>query len=266
MKIEEMWESLGTDSFEIGKEVNKYLMWLEHGREKTMDAKAVENAMEYLGFLGMHSTGLKDCIALEGLLESKTRRNARETELLGKVREYRGQATEELTLWAYNDLGIIAFEKEMYTAAKEVFKVAAELAENNRAINYNAGLACQAAGDLAGARWYYRKALDEGKLPAVLNNLGTLQIAIGNISDAKNTLDDALKLCPEDPDLLLNLGLFSEKYGNPRDTIQYFKQLLDIMPERPEIKYFLAKEYQKIGNIQDARKYKIEFIAQTMKK
>lgn len=271
MEIDELWESSRTDPFGIEKIVNKYLIWLELGREKIMDANEIENARTYVTSLQMHSTGIKDCIAIGGLLENKpiAKRTTGEKDLLNNVQRYRGQATEELTQWAYNDLGIIAFEREMYTAARTIFKIATKLAgHNNQALNYNAGLACQKSRDPAGfaeAILYYRKALEKSRLPAVLNNLGVLQIEMNNM-DGKTRLLDALKLCPEDPDILLNLGLFSKMHGSSRDAILYLEKLQAIMPERPEIKYFLAKEYQKTKNSSNARKYMLEFIAEAMKK
>lgn len=266
MELDELLELCKTDPFGIAKEVDKYLELKEYGREQTMDVTAIENAIKYVSLLEMHSTGLKDCIALEGLLESKTIRIPQETLLLDRVRKYMGQATEELTQWAYSDIGILAFERGMYKAAKEAFKIAAELAEQDQALNCYAGLACHLAKDLAGASLFYRRAMKNGKLPAASNNLGILQIEVGNVPDALNKLEEAFQLCPEDTDILFNLGLFCEKNGRPRDAIKYFELLYGILPERPEIKYFLANEYRKIGNIEAARKYGMEFIAQDLKK
>ncbi len=77
---------------------------------------------------------------------------------------------------AYNNLGLLQFEGGKVAEARRSFAKALEIAPNNADLNYNAGLAAMADGDLAKSEEYLGKAAGTtGDLASAMGTLYTLK-------------------------------------------------------------------------------------------
>ena len=85
---------------------------------------------------------------------------------------------------SHNNLGIVYFEQGNVAEARRCYAKALQLAPNNADVNYNAGVAAMAEGDLAKAEAYLGKAAGtEGDLNAAMGTLYTMK---GDYAAAKN--------------------------------------------------------------------------------
>lgn len=66
-----------------------------------------------------------------------------------------------------------------------------------------------------------------------LNELAICQMETGELSEAKNTLVEALEMDPDSTKIISNLGFLSLKNGNEAEARQYFLTVLEIDPEDP---------------------------------
>jgi Flp pilus assembly protein TadD len=66
-----------------------------------------------------------------------------------------------------------------------------------------------------------------------LNELAICQMETGELSEAKNTLVEALEMDPDSTKIISNLGFLSLKSGNEAEARQYFLTVLEIDPEDP---------------------------------
>lgn len=90
---------------------------------------------------------------------------------------------------AYNNLGMIQFEQGNIAEARRNYQKALELDANNPDVNYNAGVAAMADGDMAKAEEYFGKAAGtKGDLGAAMGTYYTMK---GDYKNAKNSYGKA---------------------------------------------------------------------------
>ncbi len=91
-------------------------------------------------------------------------------------------------------------------------------------------------GRFADAKMAFEKAREcEGgdENADTLNELAICQMETGELSEAKNTLVEALEMDPDSTKIISNLGFLSLKSGNEAEARQYFLTVLEIDPEDP---------------------------------
>lgn len=90
---------------------------------------------------------------------------------------------------AYNNMGLIYFEQGNIAEARRAYSKALDIEANNADVNYNAGLAAMADGDLAKAEEYLGKAAGtNGNLSAAMGTLYTMK---GDYKSAKSAYGNA---------------------------------------------------------------------------
>ena len=90
---------------------------------------------------------------------------------------------------AYNNMGLIYFEQGNIAEARRAYSKALDIQPNDADVNYNAGLAAMADGDLAKAEEYLGKAAGtNGNLSAAMGTLYTMK---GDYKSAKSAYGNA---------------------------------------------------------------------------
>jgi tetratricopeptide (TPR) repeat protein len=84
------------------------------------------------------------------------------------------------------------------------------------------------------------------------NNLGVVQMGKGNMDDAIEKYERALRLHPEYPEALYNLGSSLLQKGKPNDAIQLCEQALKLQPNDPDAHVVLGNAFMTNGDVDQA--------------
>ncbi|PID75863.1 MAG: hypothetical protein CSB23_01230 [Deltaproteobacteria bacterium] len=111
-------------------------------------------------------------------------------------------------------------------------------------------------GDYQAAKKGYEELLKHFQQSAVLlYNLGLLLFEIEDLTGARDALQRAVALAPEDPDILFNLALCCRRQGDVDEAIRLYRLALEREPESLDIMYNLSgcfreqKEYAEAASL-----------------
>ena len=117
---------------------------------------------------------------------------------------------------AYNNMGLIYFEQGNIAEARRAYSKALDIQPNDADVNYNAGLAAMADGDLAKAEEYLGKAAGtNGNLSAAMGTLYTMK---GDYKSAKSAYGNAATNNAAVQQIL------NEDYASARQTLANVKE------------------------------------------
>ncbi|QJA06119.1 tetratricopeptide repeat protein [Thermosulfurimonas marina] len=106
--------------------------------------------------------------------------------------------------------------------------------------------------DLGAARWAYEKGLSGTRQPAdLLNSLGGVYRALGLRAEAREALEEALRLCPEDPLIHHNYGEILLEEGDPR-ALEHLRRAWELSRGRPLFAGTLARALAREGRRKEA--------------
>ena len=151
-------------------------------------------------------------LSVEELLYAATLTNDKQE----KIAIYQKAADQFGDYRAWNNMGQIYFNDGNIAEARRCFAKALEIEPNNPDVNYNAGLAAMADGDLAKAEEYFGKAAGtEGNLDAAM---GTLYTQKGDYAAAKKAYGDK----PSNNAAVQQI--LNEDYAGARQTLDNVKE------------------------------------------
>jgi Flp pilus assembly protein TadD len=137
--------------------------------------------------------------------------------------------------------GIRAFDAGDYAEARKLFEAASGKNPNDSTVLYNLGLACERAGDRAAAESAYKAALvRKPDLEAAVEELGALYIDEGRSADAVALLRPAVVKHPMNGALHENLGVALATGGDVATARQELEQAATITPNEPMVHLTLA--------------------------
>jgi tetratricopeptide (TPR) repeat protein len=155
------------------------------------------------------------------------------------------------------NMGIVAYNEANYTQARDVFKIAADAAEDLGAFDtlsvYNGGLAAEQAEDYDAAVERYMRCTDVGYLGP------KMYLYIANIYQKTEQPDKFLEIVqagrvkyPEDSDLIvyeLNYYLRNNKYEEAENNL---KLAIEKEPNNKQLHFSLGVVYDNLGRKEDA--------------
>ena len=77
--------------------------------------------------------------------------------------------------------------------------------------------------------------LQRDEIAALWHLLAVAQMRQGMAADARQSIDQALKLSPDDPTILYNSGTMNQRAGNVAAAVSTFRQLLKCEPKNPAV-------------------------------
>jgi len=122
-------------------------------------------------------------------------------------------------------------------ADKQVAPLLAELQThpNDANVLEQIGRAYMAAQQYRDARQYLEQAAAQKANPDVLNELAFVDYSMGNVDQAIETLNRALKIAPGNPKLLFNLGMFQwHGKSDPKAAIAAWERFVKANPNDPK--------------------------------
>jgi tetratricopeptide (TPR) repeat protein len=84
------------------------------------------------------------------------------------------------------------------------------------------------------------------------NNLGILELSVGNREEAHNAFQKVLELEPDNPGALCNTGNYFAEKGDSALAATYFERALEARPEFAEAWYNLGNSYMSLSQFEDA--------------
>ena len=160
---------------------------------------------------------------------------------------------------AYVSLGMAYYQMNMTDEATAEFEKAVEVDPNN----YRAHI--YLAQDYATAEKYDKvivhlsKAVEiDSSNPQVLKQLGGMLLKYGTEGDvikAREILEKAVKLIPDDPEVLMNYGYTLYLASRFNEAVTNLKKALEIQPNYPEANYNIALSYSRLGEYTLARQH-----------
>ncbi len=88
--------------------------------------------------------------------------------------------------------------------------------------------------------------------PRAHSNLGLALFQLHRVAEAREQLEQALRLKPDYADAHYNLGVIFESQGRMRDAIEQYEQALEINPDYPAAHNNLANALAQDGKLEDA--------------
>jgi tetratricopeptide (TPR) repeat protein len=126
--------------------------------------------------------------------------------------------------------------------------------------NSSLGVAYVRQGRIAEAQQYLERSLDYNPtwpLTLSYSALCLMRTAMqtheqGNLPLARQRLEQALRVAPDDPDVLTNLALWSALMGSRKDEETYSRKVLAARPDFITARLYLADSLQAQGRLDDA--------------
>ena len=141
---------------------------------------------------------------------------------------------------AYNNLGATYLEMSQWDAAIEIFKQLSEniLYSTPQYAHLNLGWAYYNKGDYSAAGVYYDKAAkhyQDGFAKDIvyvkaLRGLGKTYLAMGDLDNASEKLEEAVTLAPEFPPLLMDVADLRRSLGKRKSAIAAYRKVLEVVP------------------------------------
>jgi tetratricopeptide (TPR) repeat protein len=120
--------------------------------------------------------------------------------------------------------------------------------------HFAAGLAQQAAGDLAAAEAAYQAALAiDGTLAPVYGALGSLYVAGQRPSEALTFYRQAVALEPDSAEWWRNVGVVQANLGDLAGAVGALETAVALSPDNPQLHYELGQVYAYVGRFERAR-------------
>lgn len=132
-----------------------------------------------------------------------------------------------------NDRGLQAFKQSNYNSALWQYRLALFFNNKSVSAHHNLGLLYDNQEKLGSAKNEYQKAIDIGNWDESYNNLARLEILTGNYNQAINLIETSLKINPNSEietkhDLYKNLGWSQLKLGQLSAAKQSLQQAIDL--------------------------------------
>jgi tetratricopeptide (TPR) repeat protein len=111
----------------------------------------------------------------------------------------------------------------------------------------------KAQGDLSAAADSYRKLLKiSAKQPAILNELGTLLLQLGQLEEGCQFLGKSLKISPLQPQVLYNRGIAFGMLNNYEEALASFNAAIALKADSAEFHYNRGKALKELGMLDEA--------------
>jgi len=168
---------------------------------------------------------------------------------------------------AYVSLGRAYYQMNLADEATAEFEKAVQVDPNNlRAHIYLAQDYAQAGKNDKVIEHLSKAAELDNSNPQILKELGGMLLKYGNDSDvpkAREVLEKAVKLLPDDPEVLMNYGYTLYLASRFNEAVTNLKKSLEIQPNYPEANYNIALAYSRLGQYSLARQHWEKVIEQS---
>jgi tetratricopeptide (TPR) repeat protein len=160
---------------------------------------------------------------------------------------------------AHFSLGLAYHEMDQPELATAQYAKTVEINPDHLKANIYLAQDYEAAGEYQKAIKYYSKAaeLDDNNAE-VLRALGSLQLRYGGdagVKPAREALEKAVKLRPDDAEILMNYGYTLYLGMKFESAIDYYKKSLEIDPNYLEANYNIALAYNRVNKYDLARQH-----------
>lgn len=122
-------------------------------------------------------------------------------------------------------------------------------------LHYHLGIAYSKMKCAAQAAYHYQQAIQQPLMPVLklgaYNNLGNLQLALGDSAGALETFKTVLKIDPTFTTGHYNLGMALKAQGQLLEAIAHYHEAIRLQPDYAEAHQNLGVAYLKLGNVAD---------------
>lgn len=196
--------------------------------------------------------GILDSVDLEKRLAMNSKEKAKEEALRGTLQKNIEKRNEEIR----QDVNMCLFMARLHKLegewiqAEKLYDLAVQYDKSNFEVTFEAAHFMQIQNQFAKARIYYEKAFSQSNIPdeksLILNNLGNLLQVTNEMSEAKKTYEEALKirrkLAEENPHVYLpyvattlnNLGILLKVNNDMSGAKKAYEEALEIRRELAE--------------------------------
>jgi Flp pilus assembly protein TadD/peroxiredoxin len=152
--------------------------------------------------------------------------------------------------------GVALFQHGYLDAAAASFKEVIAEMPNDPEGYYNLGTLSLRRNDLTQARQYLEQTLKlRPNYPEAWNNLGMIAAQQGQGDEAVRDFEESLRLRPNYAVAMLNLGNVYRRQGMPDKAQTLLSRAHEIQPDDPEVNYSLGMFYAQQGQMQQAADY-----------
>lgn len=165
-------------------------------------------------------------------------------------------APDDGFLHSYLSYGLI--KQKRIAAAHYEAQVGLELDPNSAYAHYAFGSLLHVKRDFKAALFHLERAIAiEPENTSFLELLSQIQIERGQLDEAKETLQQALSLASDDPDILGQFGDYYYKLNNLVDAENYYNEALNLEPQHMNSLIGKGKILLRKGNVADSREHAI---------
>lgn len=190
--------------------------------------------------------------ALAQLAELRRRRG----ELEGATALYRQALEIDRQPFVYLGLGDVLQRAGRYEDALEAFRSVLELDPDSATAHYDLGVTYARMGRPEEAVDEYERALElqPGGLQAakILNNLGALAQAEGNLASAATFFERAVEASPAHLESHYNLAMIRLRNGMTDEAIELLERASSLAPDHEQVHLGLGRAYMAAGRAEDA--------------
>ena len=156
---------------------------------------------------------------------------------------------------AWGELGRLYHAYELFSAATPCYERAMELDPEERSWVYFLGHLAVAAGDLDRAAGHFSQALLGAPNDlALLIHLADAESGRNQLPAAREALQRALAVAPEDPVVWARLGELALAEGDYQQAVSRLTAVLEAVPQATRLHYVLGLAYRGLGDLEQARK------------
>ena len=155
--------------------------------------------------------------------------------------------TESLTM-----LGYVYSQKGAHSKAIQCLLKAAKLMPKEYMAYYNLANAYKAAGNLSTAVETYKKAISINQSHDACINLANTLTDLRCHTEARNYLQLAISIKPDDANTYYNLGINLKKSGLLEDSIKAYQKAIDLNPEFAQVWNNLGNAFLSTGDLDKA--------------
>jgi protein O-GlcNAc transferase len=157
---------------------------------------------------------------------------------------------------AYHNLGMIYYQKELYSEAIKYVKKSLEISHGEGLYYYSLGLICQKSGDIPQAILAYQQAINiNPKSIDSYNNLGNMLVTVNELELATNVYQQAIIANPHHFGSYLNLGNILVQQNKINSAIEIYQKAMELNPDMADTYYNLGMAFAANNNPEESALY-----------
>ncbi len=152
----------------------------------------------------------------------------------------------------HKNMGLAFYQSTKYDEAEEEFKKVLDRDPEDAETLFYLGMTELLRENEGSAKQFLQSALEKESRVSILNNMGYLLSRIGQYEEARELLDGALEIAPDNLKAILNLAIVHYHLNALDSAVQYFERSLEISRDFVTPYLYLSMIYIKEGTTSKA--------------